>query len=182
MADPFLSQILMFGGNFAPKKYAFCNGQTLAIAQNQALFSLLGTTYGGNGVTTFALPNLQSALPMSFGQGPGLQNYTLGEVGGTASVTLNQNTVPSHIHTFMASMSASATTSPLVQGNVPGTPSSASADLYANPPGTGPALIPHKMDPNACGPSGNSQPHPNLMPSLCITFAICLAGVFPSRN
>jgi microcystin-dependent protein len=184
MAEPYLSQILMFGGNFAPKKYAFCNGQLLPIAQNQALFSLLGTTYGGNGVTTFGLPNLQSTVPISFGQGPGLSNYGLGQTGGTPNVTLGQNNVPPHMHSFMASTSASATTSPFIQNTmVPGTPPSASAELYLNPTLTAPPLpIPHKMDPGACGMTGSTQPHPNLMPSLCITFVICTSGVFPSRN
>jgi len=182
MSEPYLSQITMFGGNFAPKRYAFCNGQTLNIQQNAALFSLIGTTYGGNGVTTFQLPNLQSALPMSFGQGPGLSNYTLGEVGGVQAVTLNQNTVPPHIHFWMASTNASATTSPSIQNNlVTGTPSSASAELYANPGGS-PPLIPHVLAAGVVGPSGNNQPHTNLMPSLCITFCIALQGVFPSRN
>jgi microcystin-dependent protein len=182
MSEPYLSQITMFGGNFAPKRYAFCNGQTLSIQQNTALFSLIGTTYGGNGVTTFQLPNLQSALPISFGQAPGLQNYNLGEIGGTPSVTLNQNNVPPHIHFLMASTSASATTSPMIQNNlVPGTASATNADLYTNPGGS-PPLIPHKMTANAVGPSGNNQPHPNLMPSLCITFVIALQGVFPTRN
>src|SRR5689334_12088167 len=118
MASPYLSQILMFGGNFAPKNYAFCNGQTLSISQNAALFSLLGTTYGGNGQTTFALPNLQSSFAPSFGQGPGLQNYTLGQVGGSQSVTLTQQTVPSHQHFMMASTNSSATTSSTISTSV----------------------------------------------------------------
>jgi microcystin-dependent protein len=187
MAQPFISQILMFGGNFAPKNYALCNGQTMAINQNQALFSLLGTTYGGNGTTNFQLPNLQSSLPMSFGQGPGLSNYNLGQTGGSPSITLQQNDVPAHIHSFMASTSAQATTSQSI-GNplVPGTPSGTTKPpyyLYANPPQPGqPALIPHPMVAGACSTSGASQAHSNLMPSLCITFAICLFGVFPSRN
>src|ERR1700720_883492 len=105
MASPYLSQITMFGGNFAPKNYALCNGQTLAINQNQALFSLLGTTYGGNGVTTFQLPNLQSSLPLSFNQGPGLSFYSLGQTGGSPSVTLSQSTTPAHSHTFNATKS-----------------------------------------------------------------------------
>jgi microcystin-dependent protein len=184
MAEPFLSQITMFGGNFAPRNYALCNGQTMAINQNTALFSLLGTTYGGNGVTTFALPNLQSALAMSFGQGPGLSNYALGQTGGASSITLQQNQVPPHQHAFMTSNSAAATTSPTI-GNtlVPGTPSATTPNLYANPPQAGqPPLIPHAMAAGASTPSGQSLPHTNLMPSLCITFVIALAGVFPSRN
>jgi microcystin-dependent protein len=184
MASPYLSQILMFGGNFAPKNYAFCNGQTLSISQNAALFSLLGTTYGGNGVTTFALPNLQSSFAPSFGQGPGLSNYVLGQVGGAQNVTLTQQTVPSHQHFMMAVTNASATTSSSVSNTVlPGTPSVSGAELYANPPASGqPALIPHALAAGVCSTVGNSQGHSNLMPSLCISFCIALVGIFPSRN
>jgi len=184
MASPYLSQILMFGGNFAPRNYAFCNGQLLSIQQNAALFSLLGTTYGGNGTTTFALPNLQSSFALSFGQGPGLSNYNLGEVGGTPNVTLNQSTVPSHQHMFMASTNASATTSNTISTSVlPGTPTMSGAALYANPPTSGqPALIPQALAAGVCSTIGNSQGHSNLMPSLCISFCIALAGIFPSRN
>lgn len=181
MASPYLSQILMFGGNFAPKNYAFCNGQILSISQNQALFSLLGTTYGGNGVTTFGLPNLQSSLPLGFGQGPGLSNYVLGQVGGSSSVTLNQSTVPSHTHNFMCATNPAQTTSPSVSGNVPGAPPATNAHFYATPPGT-PPLQPQLMGAGACSTVGNSQGHPNLMPSLCISFCIALSGIFPSRN
>ncbi|SRR5579871_1312879 len=184
MASPYLSQILMFGGNFAPKNYAFCNGQLLAINQNAALFSLLGTTYGGNGTTNFALPNLQSSLPPSFGQGPGLSGYNLGQVGGSPNVTLTQATVPSHQHFMMASTSSSATTSSAISNTVlPGTPSGSGADLYANPPSPGqPALIPHVLAAGVCSTVGNNQSHSNLMPSLCISFCIALVGIFPSRN
>jgi microcystin-dependent protein len=184
MASPYLSQILMFAGNFAPKNYAFCNGQTLAISQNQALFSLLGTTYGGNGQTTFGLPNLQSSLPPSFGQGPGLSNYVLGQVGGTQSVTLTQATVPPHQHFMMAVTNASATTSSSISNTVlPGTPSVSGAEFYANPPQSGqPPLIPHALAAGVCSTVGGDQSHSNLMPTLCISFCIALAGIFPSRN
>jgi microcystin-dependent protein len=179
MAEPFLAQILMFGGNFAPKGYALCNGQTLAIQQNQALFSLLGTTYGGNGTTTFQLPNLQSNLPQSFGQGPGLSSYSLGQIGGTASVTLNQSTTPAHSHTFNATTTAASSPS-IANTLVPAQPTAANASAYAN--NSSLPLVLDTMAANACGIAGGSQPHSNLMPSLCITFAIALVGVFPSRN
>jgi len=184
MASPYLSQILMFGGNFAPKNYAFCNGQTLSISQNAALFSLLGTTYGGNGTTNFALPNLQSSLALSFGQGPGLSNYALGQVGGTPNVTLTQATVPSHQHFMMASTNPSATTSAAISNTVvPGTPSVSGAEFYANPPQSGqPPLIPHAQAATLVSTVGNNQGHSNLMPSLCISFCIALVGIFPSRN
>jgi microcystin-dependent protein len=181
MSSPFLSQILMFGGNFAPKNYALCNGQLLAINQNAALFSLLGTTYGGNGVTTFALPNFQSSIPVGWGQGLGLSFYNLGQVGGTPSVTLNQSTVPTHIHNFMAATGLSATNSATVAGNLPGAPPASGANFYATPPGN-PPLQPQAMGAAGVSTIGNNQSHTNLMPSLCITFAICIAGVFPSRN
>jgi microcystin-dependent protein len=171
----------MFGGNFAPKNYALCNGQLLSIQQNTALFSLLGTTYGGNGVQTFALPNLQSSLPVSFGQGPGLSFYNLGQLGGFPTVTLNQSTVPSHSHAFNACNSSSATNSPSVTGNVPGTPPISGALFYATPPGN-PPIVPTAFGAAMCPIIGNNQAHSNLMPSLCITFAICIAGVFPTRN
>jgi microcystin-dependent protein len=182
MASPYLSQITMFGGNFAPKNYALCNGQTLAINQNQTLFALIGTTYGGNGVTTFLLPNLQSALPMSFGQGAGLSNYVLGQNGGVTGVTLTSSTVPSHQHFMMATKSP-ATAAAISTFVLPGVPGASGAELYANPPQPGqPALIPHPLAAATCSTVGNNQSHTNMMPSLCISFCIALAGVFPSRN
>jgi microcystin-dependent protein len=183
MASPYLSQITMFGGNFAPKNYALCNGQLLSIQQNAALFSLLGTMYGGNGVNNFALPNLQSALPMSFGQGSGLSNYTQGQVGGFTSVTLTQQTVPSHQHFMMATKSPAATAAAISNTVLPGAPPASGAELYANPPtGSQPPLIPHALAAATCSTVGNNQSHTNMMPSLCITFCIALSGVFPSRN
>jgi microcystin-dependent protein len=181
MSSPYLAQILMFAGNYAPKNYAMCNGQLLAINQNAALFSLLGTTYGGNGVTTFALPNLQSNLPVSWGQGNGLSFYNLGQVGGVPSVTLTQATVPQHQHLLSACSNSGATNSPSVTGNVPGTPSISGALFYATPPGN-PPIVPTALGAATCPSIGSNQAHTNQMPSLCITFAIALAGVFPSRN
>lgn len=181
MAQPYISQILMFGGNFAPKQYAFCNGQLMPINQYTALFSLIGTFYGGNGVNNFGLPNLQSSLPVGVGQGVGLSNYTIGQVGGTATVTLLPQQVPTHTHSFMCAPSPSATTSPSVAGNVPGAPPASGAALYATPPGS-PPLQPQALGSGACAPAGNSLPHSNLMPSQCISFCIALNGVFPTRN
>jgi microcystin-dependent protein len=181
MSSPYMAQILMFAGNFAPKNYAMCNGQTMAINQYQALFALLGTTYGGNGVTTFLLPNLQSNLPVSFGQGNGLSFYNLGQTGGTPSVTLNQSTVPPHTHVFNTCNSGGATNSKSIAGNVPGTPSVSGAAFYATPPGN-PPIIPTALGAASCSTVGSNQAHTNQMPSLCITFAIALNGVFPSRN
>jgi microcystin-dependent protein len=183
MSSPYISQITMFGGNFAPKNYALCNGQLLSIQQNAALFSLLGTTYGGNGTTNFALPNLQSALPMSFGQGNGLSNYALGQNGGVTSVTLTQQTVPSHQHFMMAIKSPAATVAAISNTVLPGAPPASGGTLYANPPtGSQPPLIPQPLAAATCSTVGNNQPHTNMMPSLCITFCIALVGVFPTRN
>jgi microcystin-dependent protein len=167
MAEPFLGQIQMFGFDFPPRGWAHCSGQLLAIAQNQALFSILGTTYGGDGVTTFALPNLQGRVPMHWGQGPGLSSRNLGEVGGQAATTLISNQIPGHTHLASASNTAPAVASPAnnfwAQGNYSGT---------VNGP----------MAAGAIGNSGGGQPHPNMAPYLGIYFSIALAGIFPSRN
>jgi microcystin-dependent protein len=183
MASPYLSQITMFGGNFAPKNYALCNGQTMGIQQNQALFALIGTTYGGNGVSTFLLPNLQSALPIGFGQGAGLSNYVLGQTGGQPNVTLTQQTVPSHQHFMMATKTPVANAAAISTSVLPGVPTASGGSLYANPPvGSQPALIPHALAAGTCSTVGANQAHTNMMPSLCISFCIALAGAFPSRN
>jgi microcystin-dependent protein len=182
MSEAFIGQICMFGGNFAPRNFAFCNGQVLPIAQNQALFALIGTTYGGDGRTTFALPNLQSRLPVHQGQGPGLSNYNLGQSGGSQAVTIDISTMPSHTHTLEATQEI-ATTPTIGSSVLTGQPT------VGNPPGfyavqqTGqPSLTFHQLAPASCGSAGGGQPHTNLMPSLCITFIICLQGIFPSRN
>jgi microcystin-dependent protein len=184
MTNAFLGQISMFAGNFAPRGTALCNGQILNIQQNTALFSLLGTTYGGNGQTTFALPDLRSRLPVHQGQGQGLSSYSLGQAAGVPNVTIDQSTTPTHFHTFNASTSAANTISATIANNlVPGTPSVTNAELYANPPQPQqPPLIPHTMAPGVVSTVGGSQPHTNLMPSLCISFIIYLQGIFPSRN
>jgi microcystin-dependent protein len=177
MAQPFLGQILMFCGNFAPAGTAFCNGQLMAISQNEALFSLLGTTYGGDGRTTYALPNLQGSVPVHAGQGPGLSPYQLGETGGTQNVTVNANQMPAHSHVFNASTVNA--TSPSPTGRVPAKPTATNAAAYAVSQ-TAPALAPQVMNQSAL--AGGSQPHNNMMPTLFISFVIVLQGVFPSRN
>src|SRR5258708_6945581 len=161
MSSPFLAQILMFGGNYAPKYYALCNGQLMSIQQNTALFSLLGTTYGGNGVNTFALPNLQSNLPVSFGQGPGLSFYNLGQFSGFTGVTLTQARVPQHTHLLSACSSSASTNSPSVTGNVPGTPSVSGGLFYATPPGN-PPIVPTALGAATCPVVGSNQAHTNL--------------------
>jgi len=178
MAEPFLGEIRMFAGNFAPRGWALCNGQILPISQNTALFSLLGTTYGGNGVTTFALPDLQSRLPMHWGQGPGLSQRVIGETAGTESVTLINSHMPIHTHTANAASAAGDQPSP--SGNVWAVPSDSQGNtLNAF---VAPSAANATLAPQAIGISGGSQPVGIMPPFLCLTFIIALNGIFPSRG
>lgn len=182
MSDVYLGQIVMFGGNFAPRGFALCNGQLLSIAQNSALFSLLGTTYGGDGRTTFALPNLQSRLPIHVGQGPGLSSYVLGQSGGSTSVTITTATMPTHTHTLNAT-TTQADSAAIANSLLPGRPTAGSKPrFYVAPMPNQPDPVPEVLNTAVCGSAGGNQPHTNLMPSLCITFVIALQGIFPSRN
>lgn len=177
MSEPFLGEIRMAGFNFAPRGWAFCNGQILSIAQNTALFSLLGTTFGGNGQTTFALPNMQSRMPMHWGQGAGLSSRSIGEQSGTESVTLITNQMPAHNHTLNVADEEGNSFTP--GGRIPAAtvvPPSTNANSYFN--GAANAA----MSPNAVSVVGGSQPHDNMPPYLCVTFIIALEGIFPSRN
>ena len=168
MSNPFLGEIRIFGFNFAPRGWAFCNGQAMSISQNTALFSLLGTTYGGNGITTFALPNLQSRVPLHFGQGPGLSPYALGQVSGEENHTLITSEMPAHTHAARASSGDATDTSPV--GNV----------LAAG--GTYTATANQNMAAGAVTTTGGGFPHNNLPPYLALNFSIALQGIFPSRN
>jgi microcystin-dependent protein len=169
MASSYIAEIILFAGNFAPRNWAFCNGQILSIAQNTALFSLLGTTYGGNGQTTFALPDLRSRVPIHPGQGPGLSSYSLGQVGGVETVTLLSTQIPAHNHSLLGS-NAEPTDS------LPGNLLLGSSAIYTNGAG-GVAL-----NPQSIGLTGGNQPHTNVQPYLALNFIICLFGIFPSRN
>jgi microcystin-dependent protein len=166
--NPFLAAIFMFGGNFAPRGYALCNGQLMSIAQNTALFSLIGTTYGGDGVQTFGLPDLRGRAPLHMGQGPGLSLYDLGQSGGTESVVLTTGELPSHNHQINVG-SAETTNAP--SGALP-----AQNGSYATGSPTG------QMAANAVAGAGSNQAHPNLQPYLTVNFIIALQGIFPSRN
>jgi microcystin-dependent protein len=169
-SDPLLGAIFIFGGNFAPSGYAFCNGATLSISQNTALFSLLGTTYGGNGTSTFQLPNLQGRAPIGFGQSAGTSNYSQGETGGVESVQLTTNQMPGHNHTVAQNFAAPQTT------NIPtgAVPAPNGAYSTAAPVGT--------MATQNTGSTGGTQPHENRAPFLVLNYIIALQGVFPSRN
>lgn len=170
MSEPFIAEIRIFAGNFAPRSWAFCNGQLLPIAQNTALFSLIGTTYGGDGRTTTALPNLQGRAPMHNGRGPGLTSRRLGERGGVETVTLSEAQMPNHDHALRASSEDGDSLNPGSQvigaGNAMFAPS---ANLGA-------------MENAALPAAGSGQSHNNLQPLLTLNFIIALQGVYPSRS
>ena len=170
--DPFVAEIRIFPFNFAPKGWAWCNGQILPLSQNTALFSLLGTTYGGDGKSNFALPNMQGNAPMHPGQGPGLSLHDLGETGGSETVSLLESEIPSHSHAMMASNADSTDRSPannLLAGGLGG------LSFYGAPP------PPVQLSSNALAPAGGDQPHNNMMPYLTCYFNIALQGVYPPR-
>lgn len=196
MTEPYIAIILLFAGNFPPRGWAFCMGQILSIAQNTALFSLVGTTYGGNGQTTFALPDLRGRVPIGPGQGPGLPPYTMGEMGGAPTHSLIITEMPAHNH--------------IAQPNLTATPSASTAAGTSNTPGA--ALVPSVLPSFGSGPAaqqikgyttqdntttlapgavsgsvtigiaGGSQPHNNMQPYLSIYYIIAMEGVYPSRN
>lgn len=172
MSDPFLAEIRMFTGNFAPTGWAKCDGQLMPISQNTALFALLGNAYGGDAKSTFALPNLQGRAPMHTGTGPGLSERRLGEAAGAESVTLTSDQLPQHTHQEMASASAATATS--MAGAVL---AGVQEDAYA-PRGNG-SITP--MAANALAAAGESQPHDNMQPYLTLMFIIALQGIFPQR-
>ena len=173
MSEPYLGEIRMFAGNFAIKGWAECNGQLLAITQNAALFSILGTTYGGNGTTTFALPDLRSRVPIHVGQGNSLSNYTLGQTTGTENVTLLTNQLPTHNHAVACNTGGGNQASPA--SGFPAVESTGtSLDYNSASNGT--------MGTTMIGNAGSNLPHANIQPVLCVTFLIAMVGIFPSRN
>ncbi len=175
MADPFVAEIRIFPFNFAPRGWAWCDGQLLPLSQNTALFSLLGTTYGGNGKSNFALPNLQGRAPMHPGQGPGLSLHDLGETGGSETVTLLESEIPSHSHPLRGTVE-DGTQGTLAAGVTVAT--SVGGALYQTNTGSG--LV--SMNANAIVPAGGDQPHNNMQPYLTFYFCIALQGVFPPRT
>ena len=174
MSDPFIGEIRLFGFNFAPRGWAQCNGQLLPISQNTALFSILGVTYGGDGRTTFGLPNLQGRAALSFGQGPGLSSRTLGQSGGEDAATLINSELPQHTHPVAASTNVGDQSTPANTLWATGA-GGRGQNFYAS--GADVA-----MSSQAIGPAGDSQPHNNLPPYLALNFCIALQGVFPPRS
>ena len=175
MSEPFVGQVIAVGFNFAPVGWALCQGQLLPISQNAALFSLLGTTYGGDGQSTFGLPDLRGRAALGMGQGSGLQPYVLGQPGGVESVTLTANQFASHTHALQAA--ATATTPTPGSGVVLGTPAAATP-IYATGAGIGTTLAPSAVSPA----TGGGGPHENRQPSLTINYIISLFGIFPSQS
>ncbi len=170
--DPFVAEIAIFPFNFAPKGYAFCDGQLLPISGNTALFSLLGTTYGGNGETTFGLPDLRGCVPLGWGQGPGLSLRDLGEKGGLETVTLISSEIPSHSHSLLANSGAGTSNNPsgrMIASNAEG------IGQFGGAPGT-------NMHAESLSPTGGGQPHDNLPPYLTLNYCIATNGIFPSRS
>jgi microcystin-dependent protein len=175
MSNPFVAEIRIFPFNFAPKGWAFCNGQIMSLSQNTALFSLLGTTYGGDGKSNFALPNLQGNVPMHPGQGPGLSLHDLGETGGSDTVTLLQSEIPSHNH------AAGCIDGRTVSGQVSSPAGAVFAKAASNSYVSG-GTANQILNQNMVSPIGGNQPHNNLMPYLTLNICIALQGVFPPRT
>ncbi len=172
--EPFIGEIKLFAGNFAPRGWALCDGQLLAISQNQALFSILGTTYGGDGRTTFGLPDLRGRTPIHAGRGAGLSDYRLGERGGTEQVTLTTNQIPSHSHSLHANSKAANTAAPAgsALANTRG------RDFDYDQSGE----IDTTLSGKSIGAAGGSQPHENRQPYLAVNYIIALVGIYPSRS
>ena len=175
MADPFVAEIRIFPFNFAPRGWAWCDGQLMPLSQNTALFSLLGTTYGGNGKSNFALPDLQGRAPMHPGQGPGLSLHDLGETGGSETVTLLESEIPAHSHALRANSDIANVQSP---GPARSLARSQNASAYQST--TNQNLV--SLSDQALAPAGGDQPHNNLQPYLTFYFNIALQGVFPPRG
>ena len=173
MGEPFVGEIRIFGGTFAPAGWAMCQGQSMPISENETLFNLIGTTYGGDGQETFNLPDLQGRAPMHMGQGPGItQNYTEGEAAGVESVTLTTNQIPLHTHPMIASQALGNVTQPT--GNIMAQNNTISNYIED--------VTDANFNANVVQPTGGSQPHDNMQPYLVLTFIISLFGVFPSQT
>jgi microcystin-dependent protein len=179
--DPFLGQISIFGCNFAPQGWALCQGQLLSIVQNTALFALLGVNFGGNGTTTFGLPDLRGRTSVGFGQGPGLSDYTMGQIGGSETVSISSANYPTHSHTLSAATNSATNNAPNglfeAQGQTGGRGGTVNLALYSGS-GTATTLATSALT----AASGGNQPHNNLQPYLALNFCIALQGIFPARS
>ena len=173
MGEPYVGEIRMFGGSFAPAGWAMCQGQLMPISENDTLFNLIGTTYGGDGQETFGIPDLQGRVPLHAGQGPGLsQTYQIGEKAGVESVTITAQTLPIHNHSFLASINAATSTDPTNQVIA----QTSQIHLFTQD------VTNRQMNANSLTPVGGSQPHENIQPYLAISFIISLFGVFPTQT
>ena len=179
MSDPYIGEIRLFAGNFAPANWAFCAGQTMSIADNETLFNLIGTTYGGDGQTTYNLPDLRGRLALHVGTGNGLSTRVIGESGGTSTVTLTTNNLPIHTHTLLATSAAATTLTPSASVTFAATPTDFLA--YTNPQ-PGDTLAEADFALNSIANAGSGQPHDNMMPYLGLNYIISLFGIFPSQN
>lgn len=171
MAQPYVGEIRMFAGNFAPNGWMFCEGQPLSIAENEVLFQLIGTTYGGDGEETFNLPNLASRVPIHMGTGPDGTTYQIGEMAGVEEVTLSVQQIPNHNHVMLATAGTATGRDPLTFA-----PAIAAGDVYVD------AMDPVPLNAQTVTPAGGSQPHENCQPFLCVNFIISLFGIFPSQT
>ena len=179
MSQPFVGEIKIFAGNFAPAGWMLCQGQLLPISENETLFQLIGTTYGGDGQSTFALPSLASRVPIHQGQGPGItQNYQLAETGGVEQVTLTTQQIPVHTHPMLATSAGGSVASP--SGNVLALPTAPATIVDPKVYGTDAPQV--NLNPASVGPVGGSQPHTNFQPTLAVNFIISLFGIFPQQN
>ena len=174
--EGYLAEIRSFGGNFPPRGWMFCNGQLLSIAQWTAVFALMGTTYGGDGQTTFGLPDLRSRVPVGTGQGPGLSNMVLGQMAGTETVTLTSQQIPMHNHSATAPAAGASDTATPASGKAPGPVSLGAGRSNSFGDASG------NLAPPSLGLAGGSQPHNNTQPFLGLNYIICVEGIFPSRN
>ncbi|MBL4672530.1 MAG: phage tail protein [Arenicella sp.] len=174
MSEPFVGEIRMFAGNFAPRGWAFCDGQLLAVSQNDALFSLYGTIYGGDGRTTFGLPDMRGRIPLHQGTGPGLSSRRLGSKGGEEQVTITTNQLASHTHDFNANNNVAGADTAIPQGKLVGDP--VGIEFYDQASQTG------DLASTSIANTGGNRPHTNLMPTLCVNFIAALFGIYPSRN
>ncbi len=181
--DPLLASLMLFAGNFIPRGYLACNGQLIQISQNTALFSLLGTTYGGNGTTTFAVPDLRGRVPVGVGQGGGLSNYDLGQAGGTENTTLTQSNMPNHTHGINVTAAQAVTSGPGGSESPVGTiPASSGASENFAAPASANGFTGGLSVTATAAPAGGSTPFSNVQPYLTLTWCIASEGVYPSRN